>query len=762
MSALGKDREVGLEGGAAGPSARLRAVTLRRAGLAMALWGEPGVGKTHLAARLLREAGCRSFSFHSTVPLGTLLATLPRPAGRVALPAWAEGPLERLAAGGSVPPEQAADALVALLAALAPMVLLFEDLHEAGVVRGELIQSLARRVVRTRGVGLLATTRSEPPEVFEGYRLERLSPEGTRSMLEREIGGALPDQAHRWVHRHAAGNPLFSLEYLRLLARQGFLWSDGRRWNWREPSGRVVPVTVEALLESMIGEATADEKVRSALEARAILPIEADTRLWAAVSGLDEAALVQSKARLEALGLLRGGDFAHPLFREHSAALTPPGRRKALARRALEALRQTNLQVAAAFAAQADLPPDETFGLLSEAALEAEESGDPVQAARWKLEAVAVAPLELRAALALEAAEGYRPHSLEQAAEAARAALGAEPDNVEALFLLAELLALRGFQSEADAALKRLPARLRESPAWPMRQLMVRSALEDHAGVVRLWDEHPELHRTAPPLNVVATIDAMLYLGRFDEAVALAEQTTVRAGLEPLEQALLERALGRAEFYAGRLEASRARFEAVLPVIARHSPGHQTALTLVRLGICHYYAGNFTEALKSLQEGLAEFARLGDGRWCAVAKHYLGSVYAGLGQPDRWEELFLGAYEYLSRLGPSDSLVNVGNALAWAYSHGGTPLNRLLGLKYARNATATARDLGSVRAVLNSGVQLSLALSYTGDARQGLSVAEESLHQLRGLDYPFISALTLEAKGVALAALGQPEPALAA
>ncbi|MCL6529736.1 MAG: ATP-binding protein [Meiothermus ruber] len=44
---------------------RLKSVVLKRAGLALALSGEPGVGKTHLAQQLLWETPCRSFSFHA-------------------------------------------------------------------------------------------------------------------------------------------------------------------------------------------------------------------------------------------------------------------------------------------------------------------------------------------------------------------------------------------------------------------------------------------------------------------------------------------------------------------------------------------------------------------------------------------------------------------------------------------------------------------------------------------------------------------------
>ncbi|WP_036219658.1 ATP-binding protein, partial [Calidithermus chliarophilus] len=134
---------------------RLGLLLPKRSGLALALWGEPGVGKSWVAAQVLRQVPCLSASAGARDGAGQLLAALPRPAR---LPAWVEGGLERLARG-QLEPARAADTLAAYLADLAPFVLLVEDLHEAAPEQQALWLELAQEVLRARGVGLLFTSR---------------------------------------------------------------------------------------------------------------------------------------------------------------------------------------------------------------------------------------------------------------------------------------------------------------------------------------------------------------------------------------------------------------------------------------------------------------------------------------------------------------------------------------------------------------------------------------------------------------------------
>jgi hypothetical protein len=77
-------------------SSRLRPILSKRAGVALGLWGEAGIGKTWTAEQLLRQTPCKSFSVYATASLAALVKTLPRPR-QLAL--WAERSLERLERG---------------------------------------------------------------------------------------------------------------------------------------------------------------------------------------------------------------------------------------------------------------------------------------------------------------------------------------------------------------------------------------------------------------------------------------------------------------------------------------------------------------------------------------------------------------------------------------------------------------------------------------------------------------------------------------
>lgn len=102
----------------------LGAVTSRRLGVTLGVWGKPGIGKTHLAAQVLREVPCAGRSVPAVAPVTALLGALSRPQR---LPAWAEKQLDRLGCGELSKPETLAATLATVLTDLAPFVLHLED-----------------------------------------------------------------------------------------------------------------------------------------------------------------------------------------------------------------------------------------------------------------------------------------------------------------------------------------------------------------------------------------------------------------------------------------------------------------------------------------------------------------------------------------------------------------------------------------------------------------------------------------------------------
>jgi tetratricopeptide (TPR) repeat protein len=327
---------------------RFAGLAARRTGLAVGLCGEPGIGKTHAALALLRATPCQSITVHATQALEGIVRVIPRPKK---ISVWLERSLERLQRGEQIELATLVQTLAALLTANAPLILHVEDLHEADPQRLEFWQHLALVIIRMRGVGLIATSRAQPPNGFEMIRLEPLNREGSDALLAAEAGAALPIEALAWIFEHAAGNPLFTLEFFRFLARQGFLWNDAQRWRWRVPERQVMPVTVEAIIERVIAEACPDSTTRMALEARAYLEslqpnLRLEPELWADVANLEPAVFEHAERNLRAGGVLNESGFVHPLFREVAVKGMNARDRKLFANQALGILSHLALQAA--------------------------------------------------------------------------------------------------------------------------------------------------------------------------------------------------------------------------------------------------------------------------------------------------------------------------------------------------------------------------------------------------------------------------------
>ena len=386
---------------------RLTGLTMRRSGIALGLWGEAGVGKTHAALALLRSTPCQSLSVDATQALEVIAHQVPR---LKKMSVWLEQSLKRLARGEPFEPGAFVQTLAALLVANAPVILHIEDLHEVTPDRLELWQQLASTITRVRGVGLIATSRTQLPDGFETLRLEPLNRSASDALLEVEASAALPVEALAWIFEHARGNPLFTLEFFRFLARQGFVWNDGQRWRWRVPERQVMPVTVEAIIERAIIESCPDTTTRTALNARAYLEslepnLKLEREVLALVAGLEPATLEGAEQNLRDRGVLNNSGIAHPLFREVPVKRLNASDRKVFAQQALQVL---PIEVAAVFIADAQLGLEGSLALLKRAALAATEAGNDIQAAHFKADAAQYANGGHRARLSRSFSAGGR------------------------------------------------------------------------------------------------------------------------------------------------------------------------------------------------------------------------------------------------------------------------------------------------------------------------------------------------------------------
>lgn len=512
----------------------LRAVLSRRVGVAIALWGEAGIGKSHAAAELLRQLPCEHLTVSASLPIAQI-PELPRPRP---LPAWVTQQLGRLRSGQELSERAVVDTLVTSLTPLTPFVLHLEDWHDADPAQHHLIVALARAVKRTPGLGLLLTSRTLPPAPFVNASLARLSAQETAALLEGQLGTTLPQESLTWVHRRTDGNPLFTLEYLRYLTRQGFLWSDGQSWHWRTPPDQFVPVSVEALIEHLIARATQDEQARRVVEARAMLPPGLDEparlELWHTLAECEPDSFKAWTHHLAERGILKGLEFSHPLFAEVVASRMG-ARQREYACRAVDALEMSSPEVAAALITKAEIEPVRAVRVLERAAQQAAKQGAQARQAHWLAQTVHLTPLPQRAARALEAAQAL--HQAGQVKEALVLAELASATLPEAVMLCAELLLSQGQVGTAEARIKALPGEVREQRWWHLsiRHLSMRGLF---AELVRLWDTHPAWQESAPVVIRKTAGNAFALTGDLAQAERIA--TTLMAQPDLSEEETLD------------------------------------------------------------------------------------------------------------------------------------------------------------------------------------------------------------------------------
>jgi tetratricopeptide (TPR) repeat protein len=723
--------------------------------VALGLWGEAGIGKSFAAKSALRELSCRSFSLHTSTPLPEIVRMLPRPKR---LPVWAERNLERLEHGEHLEVADAANALAAVLVGIAPVVLHMEDIHEADAERLELWTGLAGIALRSKGVGVLVTSRAEPPAPFRAVRLEPMSRAMSDALLEREASAEVPREAQEWIYHRAAGTPLFTLEYFRFLARMGHLWSDAKRWHWRAPEGKLVPVTIEALIESVISRVKDVPELASTLEAKAILPPGANENLWASVSVLEPKELSDVRITLEERGLLVRGEFAHRLYREVVARNLNQQRRRELSQRAFQALRHEDVRAAAVFVQDAKLEPEEALNFLERAAETARDSGDATQAARFLAQASEYAQGETKGRLAFEAAKGFRGVYPAEAIRVAELAVNHLSDNTEAIFELAELYVTDQRMDDASRVLERLPASERDGQQWWARLIFIKSWAGNPGDAIELWDARPEWHASADP-HLIYRITFNLPRNRNAERIALIERTLEQPNLSTLERARLLSVMAGVDYEEFRPARSVELYTEVIHLAREAGNRSGEAAMLNNRANALYDLDRYADSKADLEASLRVHAESGSRLGVAHAQQNLAHLLIEFGEYEHAEEMLLEALEVMQRADPNEFLVDCQEKLCTLYLAWQPPHGTIMALKHAQGALRVGQELGLPRAIGKGLVSLASALNANGDHTQALEHAEEAiaLSEANGMRNP-ISAHVERAR--ALEGLGRHQEAL--
>lgn len=333
--------------------------------------GEPGIGKSRLAAKLAEcVAGARyailryqGSPYHTNSALRPIIAQLERAAGFKAddTPEQRLDKLEALIAAGGSPARAAVPLLAAMLsipfgdryqqpalspiqqrrstltalldhfeslARLRPILVLFEDVHWADSVTLELIALAVQRTPRLP-VLLVLTFRPDfaPPWVglpnVAMLNLGRLDGSYVATMVTQVAGGrTLPGEVLKEIISKTDGNPLFVEELTKAVLEGGILVEDTRGYRLEGPIPRLaIP---ETLQDSLMARFDRLVSAREVGQIGAAIGREFSYALVRAVVGRDETALKHALGELEQAQLVfRRGDppdavysFKHALVRD--------------------------------------------------------------------------------------------------------------------------------------------------------------------------------------------------------------------------------------------------------------------------------------------------------------------------------------------------------------------------------------------------------------------------------------------------------------
>src|SRR5215472_17426603 len=356
--------------------------------------GEPGIGKSRLAAALAERIAGEPYMrlryqcspYHTSSALRPFIAQLERAAGFKAddVPEQRLDKLEALLARGASQVQAVAPLFAALLSipfgerypplalsptqqrrrtlaalldqfeALArrqPILVSFEDAHWADDTSLELLDLTVERVSRLPVLALF-TFRPEfgPPWVglpnVGTLTLGRLNRSNVESMVARITGGrVLPAEVMKQIVTKTDGNPLFVEELTKTVLEADILVEDAKGYRL---DGPLPPLAIpETLQDSLMARLDRLAPVREFAQIAAAIGREFSYPLVRALVGRDETALKDGLAQLERAGLVfRRGDppeaiysFKHALVQEAAYENMLKSRRQVLHRRIAETLR---------------------------------------------------------------------------------------------------------------------------------------------------------------------------------------------------------------------------------------------------------------------------------------------------------------------------------------------------------------------------------------------------------------------------------------
>jgi MalT-like TPR region len=696
----------------------LKPVLSKHRGVALGVWGEAGIGKSYAVALALKNLPCHNLSLHATTPLAGFISTLNKPK-KLAL--WADKTLERVQKGEQVETSNLISALGASLAGLAPFVLHLEDVHEADTERLAFLRDLAQTVQKLKGVGLLVTSRQLPSEPFMAVKLGALAREDSDRLLETELKATLPKEGLEFIYSKASGNPLFTLEYVRFLARAGHLWNDGKNWHWRKPERDQMPVVVEALLEQMIEQAKTLPMHRYVLESKALLPLDAPDELWEKVARVTTQELHTALSELSTQGVFKENGFAHPLVREVTLKTLSSERRQHLARRAINVLKDEPEQ-AALFVDDAKLENVEVLELLKHAT---KAATNEALAGKLLAKAVAYATGEEKSKLALEASKLLQHYDVPASIRLLEDLIDNQPENFEAIYLCALQYAGLQKETEAEHVLSKIPQSERKSLSYVQTLIECKGFLDKMSEVIELWEEHAEYRTSLKPEVISHVIFSLARGTRAEEAITLALDYLNQPNLSAWQRAKLLQSLGQVYHFNAQIAKAEEIFSEVIHVLTEQLQGRNLYILLGNRADTRKWLDRPQEAKSDFQEMLRLASEAGDSANVGFALRGLGEISLHTGDYEQAENYIIEGLKILEQGGVSIALIDLELTLCELYDCWGLPQSGVLALKHGYKALQHARELGEPLGILQAVFYTALSEAKYGEISRAIELTKE-------------------------------------
>jgi ATP/maltotriose-dependent transcriptional regulator MalT len=645
---------------------------LKRGGpAAIAVIGEPGIGKTRLLSELGArgdESGCivlfgSGSEFEQDLPFWVFVDALDEyvagldPRRLESLEEGVRGDLagllpslsEYAGASPGAPQDQryrahrAVGELVQRLAATKPLVLVLDDVHWADSASIDLLGALLRRPPAASVLLAIGARPRQMPERLAGT-LERAERAGTLTRLELgalgrdEAGELLGEGANAALadelYRQSGGNPFYLEELARSLDRGGSAPVTGADLSL---TGVEVPRAVAAALTEELG--LLPDVSRRLFEGAAVAGDPFEPELAAAAAAIDDAAAIQALDDLLSRDLVRRTDvprrfrFRHPLVRTVVYETAPGGWVLGAHERCANALAERGASAAARahHVEHAAAPGDmEALELLREAGGTVMVSA-PASAARWFEAALRLlpddaAPQERLGLLMAQAASLAASGQLEQSRATLLKTLSLVPEDAAEMWvqLTVACAGVEHFLGRHDLAQKRLAEALDRLPdqATPegvalMLELAVDGMFRTDYDFTRTWGAQAlDAARPLQDAPLITTAGAMVVLGGACSG-EIAEAEELRGEIVALLDGMSDDDLARRPDAAGYFAAAELQLDRFADAIAHAERGleiaratGQMAPTIVpTLGTARFMRGLLSESAVLLDAGL-ETARV--------------------------------------------------------------------------------------------------------------------------------------------------------